>query len=72
VLQDLLPNVRSCAYTGGMTIADPGKVEIVPSATGLRDLSDPAVRERIVNEAKRDAQKSVLRARRSNRLFLTR
>jgi len=55
-----------------MTIADPGKVEIVPSATGLRDLSDPAVRERIVNEAKRDAQKSVLRARRSNRLFLTR
>lgn len=67
---DLPPKVRNSAYTGRMTIADPGKVRIVPSAAGLRDLSDPAVREQIINEAKRDAQKSVLRARRSNRLSL--
>ncbi|MFS0852553.1 hypothetical protein [Microbacterium sp. 179-I 3D4 NHS] len=51
-----------------MTIADPGKVELLSRASDLRDLSNPAVREQIVNEAKQDAQKSVLRGRR-NRLF---
>lgn len=55
-----------------MTIAEPGKVELASRASGLRDLTDPAVRERIVDEAKRDAQKSVLRALRSKRLFLAR
>ena len=56
-----------------MTIADPGKIELnVPRASGLRDLSSPEVREKIVSDAKRDAQKSVLRARRSKRLLQSR
>lgn len=55
-----------------MTITDPGKVQMIPQPTGLRDLSDPVVREQIANEARQDAKKSILRARRSKRLFMYR
>ncbi|MCJ1675582.1 hypothetical protein MT355_20140 [Rathayibacter sp. VKM Ac-2929] len=51
-----------------MTIADPGKVELSqPRRDGLRDLTNAAVRKEIIDEARRDAQRSIARSRRSRR-----
>ncbi|ROQ04425.1 hypothetical protein EDF54_2634 [Rathayibacter sp. PhB93] len=51
-----------------MTITDPGKVELSePRRDGLRDLTDVAVRQQILDEARRDAQRSVARTRRGRR-----
>ena len=56
-----------------MTIADSGKVALTsPRSSELRDLSDPVVREKIADEARRDAKKSVVRLLRNKRAHKTR
>jgi len=48
-----------------MTISIPGKIERTPHATRLRDLSNKAVRDQIVSEARKDANSTLLRNRRA-------
>lgn len=51
-----------------MTITVSGKVELTqPRSDELRDLSDPSVREAIVDEARRDARSSIVRMTRRAR-----
>jgi len=49
-----------------MTISTPGKIERTPQRSSrLRDLSNKVVREQIVSEARKDANSTLLRNRRS-------
>lgn len=48
-----------------MTISTPGKIDRTPSrSVPLRDLSNKSVRDQIVSEARKDANSSLVRARR--------